>query len=391
MTVWATAALFCAAAHAAEEIPIVVWTVDEGRIEGELLEFNLDRGLVIRSEAADHPLSISARDLVRIERAEQPDPRGAAHCMQLRGGDVLYGTLVGAAPDQLVARTPLGESTVIRLDQLQAFLTPQAHGPQWRAALQRLLELEPDEDRVLMSNGDVMTGFVASIEPQRILFERRQQEIEIGMGRVVAVAMADEGADRRPGRPARLWFIDGSTLAVASVQWSPEDLGLSALDTTLRDLPPEIIQRVELDSPRWRWLSDVQPSGYHHTPLLSLRWDYRVDRSVTGSPLRIGGRRFEHGIGVHSLAVLTYDLKGEYRRFSGWCGLDDSAGSLAAVSASVVVDRQVKWQQVFTRTTPPRHLRIDLDGAHTLELRVDFGDHLDVQDRFDWADAALVR
>ena len=36
-------------------------------------------------------------------------------------------------------------------------------------------------------------------------------------------------------------------------------------------------------------------------------------------------------------------------------------------------------------------VRIDVSGAHTLKLRVDFGGNGDVRDRFDWADAALVR
>ena len=41
--------------------------------------------------------------------------------------------------------------------------------------------------------------------------------------------------------------------------------------------------------------------------------------------------------------------------------------------------------------TQPRAVRIDVSGAHTLKLRVDFGGNGDVRDRFDWADAALIR
>ena len=113
---------------------------------------------------------------------------------------------------------------------------------------------------------------------------------------------------------------------------------------------------------------------------------------MLGGPLSIGGRGFESGIGVHSRSVLTYELDGQYREFTAQCGLDDAAGLMGDVSASIVVDGEVKWEERHMRGgTQPRAVRIDVSGARTLKLRVDFGGNGDVRDRFDWADAALIR
>jgi hypothetical protein len=95
---------------------------------------------------------------------------------------------------------------------------------------------------------------------------------------------------------------------------------------------------------------------------------------------------------VHSACRLVYRLEGEYQTFVVVPGVDDDAGPLADVTVRVNVDGAVRFEhEHLTPGRSPGQLRIDVEGASTLELDVQFGHYGDVQDRFDWADAALVR
>ena len=74
------------------------------------------------------------------------------------------------------------------------------------------------------------------------------------------------------------------------------------------------------------YLSDLKAAGYRHIPYLQLSWPYRTDRSVLGARLRVGGRVFLKGLGMHSPSRLTYDLLQPYRRFDAQLAIDDDAG-----------------------------------------------------------------
>jgi len=118
----------------------------------------------------------------------------------------------------------------------------------------------------------------------------------------------------------------------------------------------------------------------------------RTNRNVIGGALSVGGQQFDRGLGVHSASLVRFNLHGEYQEFTTRCGIDDSAGGLADVTARIIIDGTTKWEKARMRAgQPPQHVRVDLRGAQTLELHVSYGDNGDVQDRFNWADAALIR
>ncbi len=89
---------------------------------------------------------------------------------------------------------------------------------------------------------------------------------------------------------------------------------------------------------------------------------------------------------------LTYDLKGLYREFVTSFGIDDDSGPMADVAVAILVDGKRR----FSRTNVRRGelfgpVRLDVTRANRIELIVDFGENGDLQDRFDWIEAALIR
>lgn len=65
-------------------------------------------------------------------------------------------------------------------------------------------------------------------------------------------------------------------------------------------------------------LSSIEPASARQT-YGALAKDLWLD----GSPLRISGRRFSHGLALQSEAEVIYDLSARYERLVGWVGVDD--------------------------------------------------------------------
>lgn len=71
--------------------------------------------------------------------------------------------------------------------------------------------------------------------------------------------------------------------------------------------------------------------------LTELKWktvnasygDVYVDKSINGGPLRVGGKKYENGLGTHSTCVLTYEIPEGAIRFTSLAGLDNSGSDQA--------------------------------------------------------------
>jgi hypothetical protein len=71
----------------------------------------------------------------------------------------------------------------------------------------------------------------------------------------------------------------------------------------------------------------------------------KVDRNYQGKPIKVGGKTYDNGIGVHAPSLIVYDLPEGYQRFKAIGGLDNSGsdqggcGDQAAVQFSVYTEQ----------------------------------------------------
>ena len=144
-------------------------------------------------------------------------------------------------------------------------------------------------------------------------------------------------------------------------------------------------------SGRTEYLSDFKPVEYRHVPYLSIAWPYGTDRNVQGGLLRVGGRLYLKGIGMHSAARSSYELPPGAKRFQAEAALDDAAAGEGSVRFRVFVDDKEKYTSPTVRGgAAPLPIDVDLAGGKRLDLVVDFADRADVQDRADWVNARLI-
>ena len=380
---------------AADTSTIEVKTVDREAEIGTLESFSLETGLRWK-DSAGATKTIPAEDVVNIQAgAETTSPAADQVTLFLVGGYVLHGRIAGGT-EETVRIEPTGLRPIdVPLVELIGLRTAAGRARLAHGQRERMTAGKSDDDILVLANGDRVTGGVVRIDAKGVVIETAAGESRVTLDRLLEARLAALVDDERSGRKARLFLADGSVLEASTLHWTPDRLAVRLFDDAEQEIKPDQVVRIEVVGGRWQWLSELEPAAAEHTPYLTLTWPWQRDRNVLGKPMRLGGKRFDRGIGVHSQSRLVYAIQGKYRIFTSRFGLDDSAGVLGDVDIEVRVDGQVRFRKEHIRVSsqgaPPQSLRIDVSGARQLELLVTFGQRGDVQDRFNWAGAALIR
>ena len=199
--------------------------------------------------------------------------------------------------------------------------------------------------------------------------------------------------DRAGRLPAFLSAIDGF----------PPDRKVSfrfpgARPADVQSLPESWLRGIRLSSDRVVFLSELGPTVVEEVPLLGERFPFpwKKDLAASGVPIRLSGRRYSRGLGVHPYCALEFELEGRYRALAGVIGLDDSSGAESGVRFRVLADGKEIYAKDILRktqsTTGPEGLSLPMDGVKRLRLEVDYGpDGVDFGDHADWADLRVTR
>jgi alpha-galactosidase len=116
------------------------------------------------------------------------------------------------------------------------------------------------------------------------------------------------------------------------------------------------------------------------------------DKSIEGKPLRIGGVRFENGVGTHANSVMHVELKGCCRRFSAYVGVDDEVeGKGGSVRFRVYADGERLYDSGVMRAgEEAKYVDVDLAGREMMKLVVDAAGDNTSYDHADWGQAAFI-
>ena len=372
---------------------IVATTVEKDSTTGQLKALSLRDGLIVRTDSDDER-RIPLIDLVRITtsaRLAERDPRNIT--LTLTDGDVLYGRIGESTGETMLLETADVGRLSVPLDVVAGMNSAQASSSAFGESVDWLDRVRADtEDCILLTNADVVRGFVTGINADGVAIESSLGETTIPHRLVLAVRLASQPSAKIDSPHIIVTLGRSGRLTATDLEWSD-----SVVEARLRfgeriRIEAERIVSIDVVGGRWEWLAQHQPISYEHTPMLSLDWKYVADRNVLGGPISVAGRSFEHGIGVHSRSSLTYDLQGAYTQFVTSFGIDDDSGPYADVSVLILVDGKRRFaQEHLRRGQLSDPLRLDVTRAKRIELIVDFGDNGDLQDRFNWVNPALIR
>jgi hypothetical protein len=331
------------------------------------------------------------------EREARPAPARAF----LVTGEELAGEIVGGDEDEIQLRCGSLGVTTVGLDLLRAvaFLGDEAEMRRFR---REALPLEAKQDVLLTRAWARQEGALEKIDAEGVSFTTED------LGTVVLPYERLVGARIRPiGKPpapspglrARLDLADGSAV-VGTLEGMKQ--GALVVDCAWRralEVRTSEVRALSFLGGKVAYLSDLTPVEVEErAKLVSIVFKHRADASVMGNALKLDGRTYRKGLGVHAYTRLAFALDGAYARFRAVIGLDDEAKderrALGTVRFQVLVDgKPALGAEGLTLTTEDAARPIDIDvyGAERLTLVADFGKSEDTLARGAWADAYLVK
>jgi hypothetical protein len=318
----------------------------------------------------------------------------------LAGGDRLFLQPATLDEDDLVGiwrDFPAWSRLKIPLEQIQAiaFQLPD-DAPTRHRLVAALLEFGEKRDVVIFRNGDRLGGRLVRLTADALVFEGPVGELAIPRNNIRALAFNSGliNAPKKTGQRVLLELSDGSRLTVRRVILAePRLLEVETLFRAKLRVPTSAVLSMRFLGGRAVYLSDLQVAEFQFTPYLATRWPLRLDRNVSGGPLRLNGREYAKGLGMHSRSVVSYDLAGEFQQFRATVGIDDSAGGKGSVRFAVEVDgERVFTSSLMTGATKPATIGpFDVSGKKRLTLIVEFGELGDILDHANWCDPVLIR
>ena len=318
----------------------------------------------------------------------------------LAGGGILHADAVHTDEEQLhgVSAT-LGKFAVpLRLVAGIVYRVPldRARADQLAA---RVLALAGQTDRVLLDNGDELSGTITAVEDATVRLTSDAGPVDLAVDKLSAVLFNPILVDKpKPaGLRVMVGLVDGGRVSAALIVSEQKAARIKLVGGGELVVPMTAIVALQTFGGRAVYLSDLQPSSYRHIPFLQLTWPYMTDGSVRGSRLRTAGGLTVKGLGMHSPSRITFDLDDVYRRFETLVAIDAEAGQRGSVVCRVFVDDgSGKWHERATTEVvrggaDPVPLSVDLAGAKRISLLVDYADHGDELDHVDWLNARLIR
>lgn len=352
---------------------------------------------------------------IRFQPAGPPraDRRGAK--VVLTTGDAVRGQLQGGDEEELALSSQgLGDLRV-RLGLVRAVIFDAT--PERERELELSLGQATEVDRVLLKVGGDARGSLVSLDGAKVVINTdvpqgsRVGTLQLDVSKVELVALAP--MEDPPAAPAGLRvvarLIDGSHLTGKLSGLQGDELRLvHPLAAQGGELPLGLprVEELAVENGAFVYLSDLQPEGVTQgfPPEYAYEvdvWTWKKDRNVTGGVLRLGGRAFDKGLGVHSRCVLTYRLDQSFKEFRAVIGLDDSTRymgepGLGAVVFRVLLDgkpaREYPNGVTQRKGQAPTELSVDVSQARTLTLEADFDPtSLHILGRANWADAHLIK
>ncbi|HTE17473.1 MAG TPA: NPCBM/NEW2 domain-containing protein [Armatimonadota bacterium] len=333
-------------------------------------------------EGSGQPVvTVAAQDLLVLDFGKVPG-RPVPPSVRLANGDQVVGKVTFPTARQVKIAAGWGSLTVplrwcsaIRLDE--------------KAALPSAVT----RDTLVLTN-DRVEGEIQGVSGGNVTFSLSGKPVPLPLARVQAMALA--GRPRSTDTPAGLLLaIDlggGERLTGRWVKLGPDVLTVRMDWGDTLDVPVASISRLEVKNGKLVYLSDLKPTEARQVPYLDIPFPFQVDRSVSGRPLRLGGKTYRRGLGTHSRCELTYTLDGGYQTLSAMLGIDDAVGGQGSVVYRVFGDEKPLYESPVLRGgDTPVEMKINVKGVLLLRLEVDYADNGDAADHADWADARLLR
>lgn len=369
-------------------------TIDGRQLKGQIQSID-EQGQII-ANGWEQPIMLDR--LTRIERIDAPavTPEGGivvylAGGTHLRTKQIAFDLeeekcwLVGFVSEEV--ELPLESVRAVFFQGENRSISPP------RGLVEALAEPRSDVDLLYVTDDSgrhSLEGFVESVDEEYVYFAWEGESHAILRTTVVGLVLANvAGEDPAPAIDVHLVGGDRILGEAGSLEEGLFTIRLS--ETAELAFPFNRVARIDIYSPRMRFLSQLEPSQQIHRPSFAFRMPLAIDQCVSGKPLTLGQHTYERGLGMHSYARVIYDLPGPFDLFLATVGIDDSTEGRGDCLIYVMADDREVFKTRIRGGEDPIDLRLDIEGVRRLTLIVEQGEDFDLSDHVDWCDARVVR
>ncbi len=381
-----------------EDAPVEIQELSGARTVGVLREFSSKRVVL-----GDRPPKAFARETLIAIRfpTRKPLKKSSGAKVLLANADVLHVTPTTIDEEFLTARwNQFAELAPIRIP-LESVRGIVLQPPSDQAARNRLTRAitEPTltSDLIILKNRDKIAGRLSGLSSGRFSIERSMGETVVAQEDALALAFNPElvSFPKARGRTLMMTLRDGSRIELR--QLLSRNNGRFSCQTLFgAELTIEagLVRSIRFLGGPTVYLSDLTPADVSYTPLFeAIVFPMQINRNVDGGPLKIRGREFARGLGMHSKTSASWKLGKSYHTFQASVGIDDVSNGAGSAVFSVLLDGKPAWRsrELTGRDEAVVIPRLDVSSADQLTLVVEFGQLLDVGDHADWGNPLLIR
>jgi hypothetical protein len=379
--------LFSLISRAARADEQWILTTADFKSETVLLKSIDDTGIHIPGDTGAER-TVPMGQFLQLDRVSSSRATPPKMILWLLDGDHLGGSPLGVSGESLSWRCPGFGDLSFPLNRVRAIQRAAQPAP--------ANDAPRTEDVLSLANGDALHGIISDITDSAITIQPAGGEATTVP--LVSVASADfatpPGTTSNPTalqRGFRVTTADGTAVTADSVQLTDRNLRVHFVGAD-HPLPISSVAGIEQVNGPVVWLSAVSPIESTQIPAFSDRvLPAQMDKTVAGDPIRFNDREFAHGIGVHSYSRLVFPVDSQSRSFRTQFAIDGDE-PWADVTVRIKLDGNTKFEKAHvTSGVISDVVSLDLNGAKTLTLEVDYGDNYDVQDRLNWIEPAMIR
>lgn len=196
--------------------------------------------------------------------------------------------------------------------------------------------------------------------------------------RPIQVGIPTPGTRFRPRAPAHRTALGAFILAILAACGCKSEKGARGFEA-VRPTPPPTLEGGKTKLGEILAVSVIQGWG---TP--------QLNRSVQGTPLSIGGQRYETGFGTHAVSRIEISFPAKYDAFTGSCGVDDEMNASGSVVCKVLDGNQVLFESPLLKGgMKAADFSVPTKGLTRLVLVVENGGDDITSDHADWVNLSL--
>jgi len=375
-----------------------VETADARIVAGQLVSISADKVIV---QTAKGLQELPFTDVVELGVGDKPNDImevRAKAVLQTAQGDALAVKSVSYNGRKLVAVSGAVGRVEMPIEVARALYFPRA-GKTPAELLKGYEQMKLGDasgDRLLVTRTGAqdiaVDGVLEGIDDAKVTFHWKEQSRTVARKSVPMIFLAAVAA-KQSGAVGTLIARDSSRIRFRSLMLEAGKFVIDSPSMGKITLPLAEAAMVRLSSDSVVKLADLKPKVVKEYGYFETTFTHRVNKSVAGKPLRIGGREYATGLGTHSYCELTYAIDAAFTAFVAVVGIDDEVRPNGDATVTFLADGKTLGEAFHvTGRDKPTSVRLDVRGVKQLTIRVDFGpDGLGIGDHVDIAGARLLK